>query len=125
MSRTARPRAAGNGGDRPLSRRQQQAAETRQTIIRAAWSLFVQHGYTRTTMEAVAREAHVSVASVYLIFGTKQQHHRDGVENADRGQLQALHHEDPAERGRGVQDEAGVEHDRPQRLLAPAGELEE
>src|SRR5262249_288479 len=45
--------------------------------------------------------------------------------NADRGQLQALHHENPAERGRGVQDEADVEHDRPQRLLAPAGELEE
>src|SRR5262249_29218184 len=54
-----------------------------------------------------------------------EQHHGDGVEDADGGQLEMLHHEHPAERGRGIEGEAEVEPSRPQGLLARAGELEE
>ena len=73
MASSGQARAASSADQQPLNRRQQQAEQTRQAIIRAAWTLFVERGYTRTTMEAIARAAKVSVASVYLIFGTKQQ----------------------------------------------------
>ena len=51
--------------------RQQQAAETRRQIVRAARRLFVAAGYTGTTVEAIAAEAGVAVATVYKAFGTK------------------------------------------------------
>lgn len=51
--------------------RQQQAAETRRQIVRAARRLFVASGYAGTTVEAIAAEAGVAVATVYKAFGTK------------------------------------------------------
>jgi AcrR family transcriptional regulator len=51
--------------------RQRQAAETRRQIVRAARRLFVASGYARTTVEAIAAEAGVAVATVYKAFGTK------------------------------------------------------
>jgi AcrR family transcriptional regulator len=101
MSRTA---GTSSAGERPLNRRQQQAAETRQAIIRAAWSLFAQVGYTRTTIAAIAQAANVSVPSVYLIFGTKQQLlaevRHTWFTDADMGALikQALAESDPRQR---------------------------
>jgi AcrR family transcriptional regulator len=53
--------------------RQRQAAATRETITRAALTLFAEHGYARTTIEAIARHARVSVATVYAVFGSKRQ----------------------------------------------------
>src|SRR6266542_1652119 len=52
-------------------RRQQQAADTRRTILEAARRLFEQHGYPVTTMEAVAAEAGVALKTVYVAFTTK------------------------------------------------------
>lgn len=53
------------------SRRQAQARETRLAVVRAAQRLFVENGYGRTTMADVAREAGVSVETVYAGFKNK------------------------------------------------------
>jgi AcrR family transcriptional regulator len=56
-----------------LSRlRQEQAADTRQRIIQAAYGLFVGQGYPGTTMESIARQAQVAVETVYAAFGNKK-----------------------------------------------------
>jgi AcrR family transcriptional regulator len=53
------------------SRRQLQAAGTRQAILEAAEGLFLRDGYPATTMEAIASEAGVALKTVYLPFTTK------------------------------------------------------
>lgn len=53
------------------SRRQQQARETRREILRAAHDLFVEHGYGRTTIADIAREAGVSAETIYASFKNK------------------------------------------------------
>lgn len=52
-------------------RRQQQAAETRAAIVAAAGRLFGERGWAATGMRDVAREAGVSVDTVYASFGSK------------------------------------------------------
>ena len=52
-------------------RRQQQAAATRRAILDAAGRLFECDGYPATTMDAIAREAGLSLKTVYLPFSTK------------------------------------------------------
>jgi AcrR family transcriptional regulator len=51
--------------------RERQAAETRQTIIRAAIKLFRERGWAATTLPMIAREAGTSVDTIYSTFGTK------------------------------------------------------
>jgi AcrR family transcriptional regulator len=52
-------------------RRQQQAAETRAAVVAAATRLFGERGWAATGMRDVAREAGVSVETVYAGFRTK------------------------------------------------------
>jgi AcrR family transcriptional regulator len=52
-------------------RRQEQAAATRQAILRAAQVRFAEHGYVATTMDAIAAEAGVALKTVYSAFTTK------------------------------------------------------
>ena len=52
-------------------RRQEQAAATRQAILDAARSLFVDRGYARTTVADIAAKAHVAVPTVYASVGPK------------------------------------------------------
>ncbi|WP_433603074.1 TetR/AcrR family transcriptional regulator [Nocardia sp. CA-135953] len=52
--------------------RQDQARRTRHTILDAARTLFVAHGYTPTTLAAIAHEAGVAVQTVYKTFGNKK-----------------------------------------------------
>jgi len=81
---TAHPRAA--RGDPPMTtgqaprtrrrayrspRREQQAAETRAAVLRAAVQLFGERGWAATGMREVARVAGVSVETVYAGFGSK------------------------------------------------------
>jgi len=54
------------------SRRQRQAAQTRTDILEAARRLFSKRGYPATTIDAIAREAGVSEATVYAAFGSKR-----------------------------------------------------
>ncbi len=53
------------------SRRQEQARETRQAVLAAARERFLEQGYARTTIAAVAAQAGVSVETVYKAFGNK------------------------------------------------------
>jgi AcrR family transcriptional regulator len=63
---------AETGGRRYESlRRTAQALETRAEIARAARSLFVSQGWAATTVRDVAREAGVSVPTVYSVYGNK------------------------------------------------------
>jgi AcrR family transcriptional regulator len=51
--------------------RQRQAAETRRRIVEVTRQLLETEGYAGMTVEAVARQAEVSVQTVYAVFGSK------------------------------------------------------
>lgn len=53
------------------STRQQRAEHTRQRICAAAKALFLDRGYTGTTIAEIAREAGVASQTVYFVFGSK------------------------------------------------------
>ena len=53
------------------SRRRAAADATRERICAAAEKLFLRDGYSRASIRAVAREAGVAEATVYLVFSTK------------------------------------------------------
>ncbi|MGZ5200758.1 MAG: TetR/AcrR family transcriptional regulator [Telluria sp.] len=40
-------------------------------LIDTAGALFLKHGYTKVSLEAIAREAHVAVRTIYVKFGGK------------------------------------------------------
>lgn len=52
--------------------RQRQAQATRDTIVKAAQALFLEQGYTCSTIEAIAERAGVAVSTVYAVFGSKR-----------------------------------------------------
>lgn len=64
-----------SGGARPRPYRSpvrsQQAAATRRKITVAAGDLFALHGFTGTTVNAIAESAGVTAQTVYAIFGSK------------------------------------------------------
>jgi TetR/AcrR family transcriptional repressor of mexJK operon len=46
--------------------------ETRlQDLIESAGTLFLKHGYTKVSLESIARQAHVAVRTIYVKFGGK------------------------------------------------------
>lgn len=51
--------------------RDEQAARTRARILAAASELFLEHGYARTTVLAVAERAGVARDTVHAVFGSK------------------------------------------------------
>ncbi|MEP6775443.1 MAG: helix-turn-helix domain-containing protein [Chloroflexota bacterium] len=54
------------------SRRQARARETQREIIEAARRLFMERGYSGTTIEQIAQEAGVAVETLYSTFGSKR-----------------------------------------------------
>jgi AcrR family transcriptional regulator len=58
--------------DRRRIRGQLVVAETRREIFEAAHRLFVEHGYVRTTIPAIAEEAGVAVQTIYNTIGSKR-----------------------------------------------------
>lgn len=54
------------------SLRERQKAERRESMLVAARGLFVERGYGKTTMEAIAERSGVGVATVYTYFSTKE-----------------------------------------------------
>ncbi|MFC9689177.1 TetR/AcrR family transcriptional regulator [Kribbella sp. NPDC056951] len=65
---------SGSGGERrryESLRRAAQAQETRAEIARTARELFVAHGWAATTVRDVAREAGVSVPTIYATYRNK------------------------------------------------------
>jgi TetR/AcrR family transcriptional regulator of autoinduction and epiphytic fitness len=67
------------------AKREAQARETRRSILEAAGALFVDTGYTATTMQAIADRAGVAVQTVYAVFGNKRELLRQLIENAITG----------------------------------------
>jgi AcrR family transcriptional regulator len=67
------------------TRRQAQAAQTRQDIIAAALHLFLQQGYAATTMAGIAQAAGVVVETIYRAFGGKAALFKAVVEAAVAG----------------------------------------
>jgi AcrR family transcriptional regulator len=53
-------------------KRERQAQQTREQIVEAARRLFASDGFAKTTVEAIAREARVSVQTVYASVGSKR-----------------------------------------------------
>ncbi len=53
------------------SRRAEQALQTRAAVTGAARRLFLQYGFTETTVAAIAAEAQVSADTIYKAFGGK------------------------------------------------------
>jgi AcrR family transcriptional regulator len=51
--------------------RKERTLATRRRMVGAAYRLFCDKGYVATTMEAIAREAHVAVPTLYFTFRTK------------------------------------------------------
>lgn len=56
--------------DSPL--RRERAKRTRRAVLQAAHARFLEVGYASTTLAAVARDAGVSVDTVYDVFGSKR-----------------------------------------------------
>jgi len=67
MKRTVKPRRAYRS-----ARREEQASATRRAILDAARELFIEGGYVKTTMQAIAERAGISPATVYATFVTKR-----------------------------------------------------
>lgn len=67
------------------SRRRAAAKESRRAIAAAARRLFLERGYTGTTMNAIAQAAGVSQETVYASFGPKPSIFRHLVETALSG----------------------------------------
>jgi TetR/AcrR family transcriptional regulator, regulator of autoinduction and epiphytic fitness len=55
------------------TRRQAQAAQTRQEILAAAQRLFLERGYAGTTLAAIAKAAGVVVETIYRAYGSKAE----------------------------------------------------
>lgn len=55
-----------------LTHRQRQALATRQLIVATAHDLFLERGYSATTMEAISEKAGVSISTVYSIYKNKR-----------------------------------------------------
>lgn len=51
--------------------RERQANQTRANILEAAQLLFLERGYAKTTIEAIAQKANVSKQTVYAVFRSK------------------------------------------------------
>ncbi len=63
--------------------REEQAERTRHLIARAARRRFVEHGWSGTSIRAVAADAGVSEATVYAVYGTKAGLAQSLVDSAD------------------------------------------
>lgn len=56
-----------------VSKRTQQAEQTRRRILAAAGELFVEDGYGTTNLQEVADRAGVAVQTIYFVFGNKRK----------------------------------------------------
>lgn len=65
------PKEAKSSGKYHSPLRARQAAETRRSVVDAAYDLFADHGWRATALPAIATRAGVSVDTIYATFGTK------------------------------------------------------
>jgi AcrR family transcriptional regulator len=72
------------------SGRQAAAARTREAVLTAAREVFLDRGYTATTMAAISQHAGVALDTVYAAIGRKPTLFRELVETAISGQNTAV-----------------------------------
>lgn len=72
------------------SKRKAQARQTRASILDAALALFVDNGYSATTMQTVAERAGVAIQTVYASFGSKAELLRQLIERTISGDDEPL-----------------------------------
>jgi AcrR family transcriptional regulator len=77
-------------GQRPATRRGDQARATRRRIIAAATVLFIENGYTSTTLDQIAEGAGVAVQTVYFHFGNKRTVLKEALDVAAVGDDQPI-----------------------------------
>ncbi|MFF0449607.1 helix-turn-helix domain-containing protein [Streptomyces sp. NPDC004609] len=65
--------------------RAEKALRTRRRMLDAAHRLFVERGWTRTTVEDIARAAEVGVQTVYFTFGNKRALLKEALDTAIAG----------------------------------------
>jgi AcrR family transcriptional regulator len=70
-----------------------QARETRRRVLEAAFGLFAERGYARTTVVAIAEKAGVSPDTIYLSLGGKRGLLQAVIETAIAGEEQSADHE--------------------------------
>ena len=75
--------------------RKERAAATRRRILDSALTAFSTHGYSSTTMDAVAADAGVAVQTVYFTFRTKGELLQAVYEHAVLGPEQTPPHQMP------------------------------
>ncbi|WP_439817439.1 TetR/AcrR family transcriptional regulator [Zavarzinia sp. CC-PAN008] len=71
------------------------ASPKRDAIMAGAWAVFLEHGYGSTTMDAVARAAGVSKATVYAYFPGKQDLFGAAMNNGARERFSAFVNQSP------------------------------
>lgn len=79
----------GRAANRPNAR-SVRAAETRERIVRSAGELFTAQGYGATTLQDVAKQAGVSIQTVYFVFGNKRSLLKEVVDSAIAGDLEPV-----------------------------------
>jgi AcrR family transcriptional regulator len=72
--------------------------DTRERILAAAWRLFRQIGYQKTTVADIAKELHMSPANVYRFFDSKKAI-QEGVARGLMGEVEDLVHTVATKRG--------------------------
>lgn len=70
--------------------RTQRAEQTRAAVLGAARALFVEQGYRRTTVQAIAERAGVNVDTIYHAVGRKPALMRELVETSLSGRTEAV-----------------------------------
>jgi len=93
----------------PAPTRSERGEQTRATIAAAAQELFLERGYDKTTMRAVAERAGVSLGNAYYYFGSKEHlvqafYDRVQVEHAAAAEAALAGASGFADRLRGVLD---------------------
>lgn len=68
MSKTTFPHSCAKSPGRPKA---SEVEARTQELIQVAAALFLKHGYTKVSLEAIAREARVAVRTIYVKFGGK------------------------------------------------------
>src|SRR3954449_12294373 len=66
-----------------LTLRERHAAQTRQEVLAAAHKLFTTRGYSQTTIGEIAKEAGVSIQTIYSSVGNKGELIAQLVEEMD------------------------------------------
>ncbi len=82
---------------RPLTQRQVNSLETKNTIYNTALTLFAKHGYDKVTIEDIAKYAGVSKGTFYTHFKSKDHVFLEQFEKIDNHYERMLKNVDPQE----------------------------